>query len=881
MPRSRSKYLALGGILVVISLLVSVIPLHLGAPYPYVFDPVKGLWSEPVKSGYPDEVKLQGLSGKVTVVIDKNGVPHIYASHEEDLFYADGWIQARFRLFEMDLLRRITAGRLSELFGNVTLEEDKFMRNLQLYHSAVESLKLMQDMAAYDENVARALKALEAFSKGVNAYIRWAEDHGSLPVEYKFLGVKPEAWSTVDSLAVAKLIIYDLAYDDSDVGRLHLALANGLQILEDFNMIKQGFNEPIIRPGHYWDHVEDFKGMEFAYKGHHYVNPREWSPSTFERGLEEPQASSVEEAAPLDLRRTVDALLGNTRCHGASNNWVVSGSLTSNGLPMLANDPHLALTVPPIWLEIHLVSKDTGLNVYGVAFPGVPFVIIGRTLHVAWGFTDSFIDVVDWYYYKWDESGRYYYKGQWLKPEERTEVIKVKDGNGFREVTLKVKLTVHGPLFEKKFQGRKILYAMRWTGLQPSLVAVWSYTMDYSNNIWDFLRSQEYFDAAIQNAVVADDEGNILYSPTGLIPVRDNLPIIKQGDTEILNYGELPFNGSAGEGEWVGFISFPYIPRLLNPGWGYVATANNRILEYGDYPWELQSYYCDHYRHYRIVELIEKYKEDKVSLEDMEAIQKDIKSSAMEDIIPKLIALAEKGELTNLDKQVINMLKNWDYVMDKDKAEPSIAFMWSLSLHLDLWKPIAEKAGLGMDYCLLKTEFTSYALGRILSGDQHMNKYFNGNAVAMVVKALHEAEDRLGSMYNAPGKPGEWIWGEIHYYYFTHSMGSVLKWLNYPKTPASGGPFTVNVAPQRPENLNESLPPVNHGPSIRFIAILDPTHPGEGLLMLPGGNDGNPFSTHYTDLYWSWVHLVYHQIRMDKNPAGLKDVEEHVISFEP
>ena len=874
---------AIGSLFIIIALVISVFPLTQGTPYPYIFDPVKGLWEEPVRAGYSNDVKVPGLTGKVTVVIDKDGVPHIYADNEKDLFTAVGWVQARFRLFEMDLMRRIVAGRLSEFFGNETLNQDKFMRNLQLYESAVASVNLMKHMAKYDTNVAKALEMMEAYTNGVNDYIKWAEDHNSIPIEYKLLGVKPEPWKLSDSAAVAKLIVYDLSYDDSDVGRFYLALANGPQILVDFNMINQSFNEPIIHGNHFWDHVKNFKGMEFKYN-YTYINPETFHPHTIIRSFKGPIATpNIIAVTPMNLSKTVDKLLDITRCSGASNNWVVSGNITQYGYPLLANDPHLSLMVPPIWIEMHLVSKDTGLNVYGVAFPGVPFIIIGRTLHTAWGFTDSFIDVVDWYYYKWNSQGEYYYNGHWLKPMEKVETIKVKEGSHYKLVRITVKSTVQGPLFEKDFRGKQVLYAVQWTGLKPSLVPVWAYVMDHSESIWDFLSSQQYFDAAIQNAVVADDKGNILYSPTGLIPVRDNIPILKNGNVKIVNYGELPFNGSADEGKWVGYISFPYIPRLLNPSWGYVATANNRILAYGLYPWELQSYYCDHYRHYRIEELLNKYKAKGISVEDMMSIQKDIKSSAMADIIPTLIKLAEKrpDKLTNIDKEVLQMLSNWNYVMDKNKPEPSIAFLWALLVHYNTWKPLVSKASLDMDYCLVKAEFTSYGLKQVLNGNTELQKYFGNDASLFVINNLHDAEKLLGSYYKAPDNPRTWIWGKIHYYYFQHPMGSVLPWLNYPKEPASGGPFTINVAPQLPKNPYKSLPPVNHGPSIRFIAILNPKDPGTGYLMLPGGNDGNPFSKHYQDLYFQWVNLEYHKIRMDSNPGNLKDIAEHTLTMFP
>jgi len=491
--------------------------------------------------------------------------------------------------------------------------------------------------------------------------------------------------------------------------------------------------------------------------------------------------------------------------------------------------------------------------------------------HVAWGDTDSFIDAIDWYYYVWDSRGRYYYNGTWMEPEVVVEEIRVRDGDHFEIVNYTVYRTVHGPIFSRQYRGVNMSFAMRWTGLHPSLVPVWAYLINHAQSVFDYARAQEYFDAPIQNMIVADDQGNILYSPTGLIPVRDPIPVLVEGGSRIVNYGLLPFNGSAGEGEWVGFVGYPYIPRLLNPPESYVITANNRILAYGEYPFELQSYYCDSYRYERIAEMMNISLSDGVaSIDELKAMQVDVTSVAMREIVPKLISLA--STITNLPqdaRKALGMLENWDYRMDAGRPEPAIAFLWVLLVHYDMWHPLLNASNVPMDYCLAKAEVTSYILDRLKAGDPYMINIFTGEPPGnFVAERLVEALEMLSSFYNE--KPiQEWRWGELHYYRVSNPIfGSVLPWFGYPEKPADGGPYTVNVAPQRPEDPRKSLPPVTHGPSIRFVATLG-VDGMMGWLMTPGGENGSPLSDHFEDLYLEWVALDYHEIAMPSAPEGL------------
>ena len=833
-------------------------------------DPLTGLWGQGVAAKpLAGQLVLPGLSHQVVVVRDEEGVPHIFAETEHDLFQAFGFIQACDRLWQMDLQRRIVYGRLSELFGERALASDKWMRMLGLGDAAEKSWKLIREMAAQGDRAAEAtVKAVEAFTRGVNECIDYLSSHNRLPLEYRILGAKPEPWRPEDSMAVAKLIDYVLSFNNNDLVWGLIASKTGpepLALYVDYRAWLSSKGRVIIRD-----------------PGEIYLNESLG-------GFKPPQATALPGEAKI-LNYTVDlAAMGKLLegyieakmeaekpwqwiargiLEGFSNNWVVGGSLTASGHPLLANDPHLLLTAPPIWYEVHLYSKDTGLNVYGVAFPGVPFIVIGRNNYIAFGYTNSMVDVVDLYYYVW-RNNRYYYNGSWLEPVKHVEEIRVKTPKGYRVEKLVVLETVHGRIAEFQLGNRTYRLAVRATTLMPEPIAVWAYLQDHARSVYEYLNAQRYFYSPIQNAVVADKD-NILYSPSGLIPVRSNLPLIGLGDgRKIPNYGMIPYNGSRGEGEWIGFIPFNKIPRLLNPSWGYVATANNLIVynyTVNGTPLYLQWDVLDSYRWVRIASLIEKLSsEKKLTLSDMKKIQMDTKSMAAEKMIPLLLGLVRGEKLSPLASKATEMLRKWDYEMNPEKPEPSIAYAWLYVLINTTWSKIAEKAGIPLDYHLLLHILKLEMLEYMLSTDKG-RKYLEditGFPPRQLAKTTLEKAVKYLEEYFSTGKPEKWVWGKAHRILIAHILGGILTWLNYPPRPEPGGPFTVNVAPMI--GLGN---PVTHGPSVRFVADLAPGRTGE--IVLPGGDSGHPFSKYYENQYLDWLNGVYHKILMPSNPSSLK-----------
>ena len=836
-----------------------------GSALAFFSDPVTGLWSyagwDPSPRG---SIEARGLPGEVLVVYDGHGVPYIFASNERAAFYAFGYIQACSRLWQMDVLRRLAEGRLSELLGEPAYELDRYMVMIGLPRAAEGSLKLVENLASNgDSNAMAALDAVNMFSRGVNECIYQLRGSGRLPLEYRVLGVEPEPWRPLDTFAVAKLLDYMLAYSSDDLawGLLAGSRSYILALHVDYARWLHENGVEIIRDPE--KALETSRGLGL---------PEGWAGDP---PLARPGSSTIASwRLRLDLLR--EALRAQLRLEarvrqevsrllplatGFSNNWIVSGEASETGKPLLANDPHLKLTAPPIWFEARLHSPG-GLDVYGVTLPGLPFILIGRTPTVAFGYTNSFIDVTDYYFYKWN-GGRYLYRGQWLEPRWGNETIRVRTPTGVVERVVRVGETVHGRLVEARLGNNTYLLAVRSTVLMPSPAAVWAYLVNHARSLRDFMLAQRYFYGPIQNTVVATSDGETAYLPVGLVPVRTNLPRVvveaPNGSMELVNTGFLPFNGSRGEGEWKGFIPFNMVPRLVNPK-GFLATANNMIsiAFTGDPGYYLQWGFMDGYRWRRITGLLSSILREKGGLttEDMIRVQLDTTSIAAGELLKPLIPALREAAANQTEERLVDMLAAWlrDPVMSPERAEPSIAYTLLLSLHRLVWGNAAREAGIPLDTWevaghVARLEYIEYML-KTRRGHWYLEKLTGGKTVEeLAAESLRETVETLSSLYHT-SNPEAWKWGKIHMVLAKHVLGDKLEWLNLGPAPAPGGPYTVNVAPMLGPGE-----PVTAGPSTRFIA--DMAHEG-GLIVLPGGESGAPLSPRYRDQFPLWLRGRYH-----------------------
>ncbi|MCS6885706.1 MAG: penicillin acylase family protein [Acidobacteriota bacterium] len=558
------------------------------------------------------QIELPGLKAQVVVVRDSRGVAHIEASSEEDLYYVQGYITAADRLWQMDLLRRAAAGRLSELFGDRTLKEDERRRTLGYSRAVEQAVKRLDGWV---------LRVLERYSQGVNAYIASLSDE-ALPLEFKLLGYRPEPWKPQDCLLVGK--------------NLAEALASSWQ----YDLLRTAFSDlPASRFQLLFPESSDFDVLIVGYDT--------------KESKRRPTLPAV--TVPTSDLALVYGAEQNFGYFEASNNWVVSGKRTVTGKPILANDPHLRPTVPSVWHMIHL--KAGRINVAGVTFPGVPGVIIGHNDYIAWGCTNLTADQQDLYSEQFDSTGkRYKTPFGWKDAEVFVEQIRVRESmisTATKPVTLEVVKTRHGPVV---LRADNRAYALRWHALDAEESAMEAFLLlNRARNWREFRAALARYDGAAQNFVYADLAGNIGYQAAGKIPIRSD------GD------GSFVVDGSSGKGEWTGWVAFDDLPRLYNPPSGIIVTANSRVV--GDsYRRVLTRAWADPFRSRRIFQLLQQ--KGRLSVEDMTLIQCDTRSFFAEILLPRLRQIAR--ESGNLLDDFIKDLEGWDGMVEPNESAPLI-----------------------------------------------------------------------------------------------------------------------------------------------------------------------------------------------------------------
>lgn len=836
---------------VVASLAALIVILFLALPYasPILqafIDPIHGVTGAALAAGLPSGKYNVQVIGNATVVWDEHGVPHIYASTDEAGVYALGWVTASMRLFQMDMLRRVGEGNLSALVGEPGYDNDVFIKSLGIDGTINETWQLIQS----NPELSKLKSLLLAYTDGVNAYIDYALKHNLLPVEYRVLGQKPVYWKPEDTIAIEKVIALGLAWNDEDLVLGKLVDKWGPQIIAymDMNEWRGTVTQASCSMAVKWGDVSTKP------------NPYNYSSSTLGEGVALAGGSEAP-PNPEPLLSWIDELrsLWSIATAGlASNNWVVSGSASESGKPIVANDPHLQLSVPPIWFlaEIHTPS----FKAIGALFPGTPLIVIGRNQHLAWGFTNVMGDFTDYYYYKWD-GDRYLYKGQWLEAEKKERTILVYDPmkHSFEEKKITVLRTVHGPVLEKD----GVRYAVKWTGLDPSFELQFFVELNNASTVQEAITAQRWFHSPIQNFVVADDQGNFAYSPVGAYPVRENLPVLARNITvagialeEIVNRGYIPFNGSNGEGEWAGYVPKEDLPILYDPPIPYIATANSK-------PWDgscgdmVGWHYADRYREERIKQLLnESLSDGIITVDEVKKIQTDIVDLSVKDYL-------ETAILPYSDSNYAAILQEWlsteGPLMSKDEYAPTIAVAWIYSFHKLLWEHLY---GSDDNIGFLRFHYALSIVKAAAQGDEYALKLIpGGDLKALVNKSLEDALNTLTKYYGTSDYT-KWKYGQIHYYNVAHPAFEAM---NYAKIPASGGPYTINVARPSSFNARDGMP-VTHGPSIRQVVDLSGSLYN---IALPGGESGNPFSQHYQDIYLDyWTKGKYLAYTLGEHPSA-------------
>jgi penicillin amidase len=761
---------------------------------------------------------VTGLQSTVTVQRDENGVPHIYADNAHDLFFAQGYVQAQDRLFQMDFQRRVGTGTLSEVLGEATLETDQFLRTLGTGRAAQLDLEVID---------AETLAHLQAFADGVNAFI--AANPDKLPIEFRILGYTPQPWQPVHSLVWGKMMAWSLGGNwESELMNARLIDALGAEQAAEV-MTRYPAEGPFIIP----PEVKSFAGLQ--------------------------QFDLDQVWAVKRLLRTADPGVG-------SNNWVVAGSRTTTGLPLLANDPHLGMQIPSVWYANGL--HGGGFDVVGVVFPGVPGVVIGHNNRIAWGVTNTGPDVQDLFIEKInpDNPNQYEFQGQWLDMQVVEEPIVVK---GREEPLIQtVRITRHGPIMNEvsgAIGEDAPPLALQWTALQGTPLSQAILRYDRAQNWDEFRAALQDFAAPSQNFVYADVDGNIGYQAPGWIPIRAN------GD------GAVPVPGWTGEYEWTGAIPYEELPFVYNPDVGYVATANNQVVP-DSYPYLISKDWAAPYRALRIIELIES--KPQLSPADFAAIQGNV-HPVPADIFTPLLGQIDLSGSPAVVQEALAATLAWDRRMAADQAEPLIFEQFlKLLIQETIGDEISAAGGeeLAEDFLSGFRNNSTQTL-EWLAGEPDSPWWDDVRTAevetqaGIVARAFTLAVEQLQTIHG--DDPQRWRWGDVHWTNFDHLVFASISPLDgvfNRSIPAMGSGFTVNAAGADYDDFT-----MNSGASFR--QIVDLSDLAGTQFIYTTGQSGDVFSPHYADMVEPWQRVDYIPLRFDR--ADVEGAAQETLLLQP
>jgi penicillin amidase len=778
------------------------------------------------------EIALPNFGSPVRIFRDAHGVAHIYSENEPDAFRAQGYVHAQERLFQMDFSRRAAKGELAEIVGSVDapwedltihlkgatmVDMDHFVRILGLACAAGESQKhYSEQMMVY----------LSAYARGVNDFI---ERNGKrLPVEFKLLRYEPKPWTTLDTLAISKL--------------LALQLSTSMRTILALEGLRERFPEDDARL-------------------------RDLFPAYPEKG---PVTTRVKHPVPthgLDLRcilaleQHFREFTGGGGAHLGSNNWALAGSRTTTGKPILCSDPHLLLLAPSVWYLNHLSVKANGLDVTGCALPGAPGVVIGHNARIAWGLTNVMADDADLYIEEVhpEDTRRYRVGEEWVDMEVRREVYKVKGG---KEEARDIRVTRHGPVITDTVRGRvcpgiaRDVLSLKWTAHMPSADFEAFYRLNHASTFDEAKEAMRTYGGSPQNLVYADVEGNIGYQMIGRIPIR------RAGK------GLLPLDGRPlQENEWAGEVPWELHPSLFNPPEGYIATANNKVVD-ETYPFYITDLWEPPYRVMRIREMINA--KAKHSPQDMALMQSDVVAIQARAFIRDVLATeaVERWCEDAIVRQAWQHLVAWDGTCATDSVASAI---WHVFFAVFMERRLRDH--LGEDLYRAYMEILNQPVIPLENVAREGRPWWfqgpegHGRELA---ETLAAAVDRLRGMLGTDMK--QWTWGRLHTLVMKHPLGEVkilAPFFNLGPFETPGDSTTVNNG-----QYFHSVPWRQQvGPSYRQICDL--SNWDNSRFVTYTGQSGNPISPHYRDMAERWRRGEY--VPMSFSPETCMRGEELVL----
>ncbi len=602
-------------------------------PLGKVLNPFTGFWQngeQEIKKQETVYLEHPGLTGKVKIIFDQRRVPHIFAETTQDAFFAQGYLLAQHRLWQMDISTRSSSGRLSEIMGTKTLERDQLQRRRGMVFAA--------ENAVNNWKKAPEFSFVEAYTNGVNAFIDQLRP-ADYPIEFKLLNYKPEHWTPLKTALFNKAMAEMLSRANEDIEMTNVRKLLGDSITADLYPQLYPNESPII-PN---DVVFDFTPIGLS----------ETSPPSI--GLIEHKVYSK---PPPQL---------------GSNNWAISGSKTASGYPILCNDPHLGLTLPSIWFELQINTPTS--NVYGVCLPGVPGIVIGFNETSAWGVTNVGHDVVDWYKIKWTDANKekYLVDGQEKSAELKIEAYEVK-GQGTVYDT--VRYTQWGPVVHQHPGKLDQDLAMRWVAHNSGGNELKTFHgLNNNSNYTDYRKAITNFASPAQNIVYANKEGDISITVQGQLPIRT------------LEQGMTVQSGESTTADWRGFIPMDQLPHVKNPVRGFVSSANQRSTN-ANYPYPYLSMHGG-FEAYRGRTLNRKLDTmEQITVADMKALQTDVYGLKPTEALPALLALLDQAELNQSEKKYFNLLATWNYQYERKASGPILFNTWFDNFYKKTWDEI-------------------------------------------------------------------------------------------------------------------------------------------------------------------------------------------------
>lgn len=801
-------------VITIILIVVLGTNLLLPASLAQLLSPQHGVWqnAESSNTDYSEALVFPQLKGKAEVYFDDRLVPHVFADHDEDAFFIQGYLHAKFRLWQMEFQTHAAAGRLSEILGDKMGEvsildvADRYFRRLGMVYAAKRSLE-------QSEADPETKSMMDAYTAGVNAYISKLTQ-GNMPLEYKLLGYKPEPWSNLKSALFLKYMSYDLAGNESDFEFTAAKKVLSAIDFETINPLRPDSLDPIIPTD-----------SGFAVAGIHPIKPASADSLYFSF---QQDVSSL----PLEPQKPdVD---------NGSNNWAVGGSKTKSGYPILCNDPHLGLNLPSLWYEIHMQTPN--FNVYGASFPSAPTVAIGFNDYCAFGFTNAGRDVRDYYEIKFvDNTHReYWFNGEKKQTEFKYEHIRIKDKPEFVDT---VAYTVFGPvMFDDHYRGRGRgtdgkFYAVRWKAHDPSNEIKMFYLLNRAKGYDDYAAAIKELHTPGQNCVFAAKNGDIALWCQGEFPAKWK----RQGD--------FIMPGTDSSYMWQGNIPQAENPHQLNPARGFVSSANQLPVD-TTYPY----YLGGSFPNYRGLILNKKLSSmQDITVADMKSLQTNNENIFATMARPLMLHNIERSLLNAEEKKYLDILSKWNLRNDPDEKGPTVfTLLWD-SLEAAIWKD--DLAAVNANYF----PHESTLLEGLLRDSAY--KFVDDlrtepveTLPQVMMNTFHKVVEQLQSIEaNSRLEWARFKDTRVNHLTKLPALSKLHVWIG-------GGSHILNAAK------------ADHGPSWRMIVSLTPETEAYGVY--PGGQNGNPGSKYYDTFINDWAEAKYYPLWvMKKEETGDKRVK--------